>query len=125
MYANIGKKIMTLAVVIAIITMIATFGFGVYLLTDERIAEGALTMVFGPIACWIAGFFLYGFGRLIDNSDYIAYKMGRRDGYGIPDVSDNLDWSTPDDDEAEEEAPQPQSFIAQRVVTEKDLNKDN
>ena len=125
MYSNIGKKIMTLAVIIAVITMLASFGFGIYLLIDGSTVEGALTMIFGPIACWVAGFFLYGFGRLIDNSDYIAYKMGRRDGYGIPDVSDKLDWSTPEEDDADEEAPQPQSFIAQRDVTEKDLNKDN
>ena len=119
MYSNIGKKIMTLAVIIAVIMMLASFGFGIYLLTEDRTAEGALTMVFGPIVSWISGFFLYGFGRLIDNSDYIAFKMGRRDGYGIPDTTSKLDWSTLDEDEQAEEAVAPQSFIAQRVVTEK------
>ena len=121
MYSNIGKKIMTLAVVIAVISMIVSFSFGIYLLTEERSAEGTLTMVFGPIASWISGFFLYGFGRLIDNSDYIAFKMGRRDGYGIPDTANDLDWSNPDDDDVEESVPAPQ-FVAQRVVAE---NKDS
>ena len=119
MYSNIGKKIMTLAVIIAVITMLASFGFGIYLLIDGSTVEGALTMIFGPIACWVAGFFLYGYGRLIDNSGDIAIKMGRRDGYGIPDTTSKLDWSTPDEDEQAEEAVAPQSFIAQRVVTEK------
>ncbi len=125
MYANIGKKIMTLATVIAVIMMIASGGYGLYLVIRGQTAIGIVTMILGPIACWIAGFFLYGFGRLIDNSDYIARKMGRRDGFGIPDVSDKLDWSTPEEDEADEEAVAPQSFIAQRVVTEKESDKDN
>lgn len=117
MYANIGKKIMALAIIIAVLMMLGSFGFGIYLLIENETAVGAITMVFGPIASWIMGFFLYGFGRLIDNSDYIARKMGRRDGFGIPDVSDKLDWSTPEEDDSEE-AVAPPSFIAQRVVTE-------
>ncbi|MBO5040792.1 MAG: hypothetical protein J6D09_06825 [Clostridia bacterium] len=125
MYANIGKKIMTLAIVIAVITMIASGCYGLYLAIKGQTVIGIVTMILGPIACWIAGFFLYGFGRLIDNTDYIARKMGRRDGYGIPDVSDKLDWSTPEEDDADEEAPQPQSFIAQRIVTEKDSDKND
>lgn len=120
MYSNIGKKIMTLAVIIALIAMIGSCGYGIYLMTEDHTAVGALTMVFGPLAAWISGFFLYGFGRLIDNSDYIAYKMGRRDGYGIPDTSDKLDWSNPDEDDSIEETIVPPSFIAQRVVTDKD-----
>ena len=117
MYSNIGKKIMTLAVIIALIAMIGSCVYGIYLMTEDHTAVGALTMVFGPLAAWISGFFLYGFGRLIDNSDYIAYKMGRRDGYGIPDTSDKLDWSNPDEDDLDEPLPAPQ-FVAQRVVTE-------
>ena len=109
---------MTLAVVIAMLAMLASFGFGIYLLIEEETAAGAVTMVFGPIAAWISGFFLYGFGRLIDNSDYIARKMGRRDGFGIPDTSDKLDWSAPDDDDGADEAVVAPKFIAQRVVTE-------
>ncbi len=124
MYSNIGKKIMTLAIVIAVITMISSFGYGIYLLTKDQTAIGALTMIFGPIISWISGFFLYGFGRLIDNSDYIARKMGRRDGFGIPDVTDKLDWSTPDDDDVDE-TPAPPQFVAQRVVTDKDSDKNN
>ena len=117
MYSNIGKKIMTLAVVIAIITMSGAFFYGAYLLSDDKTLIGVLTMVFGPIAAWILGFFMYGFGRLIDNSDYIAFKMGRRDGYGIPDTNGSLDWSNPEEDEAEESVPTPH-FVAQRIVSE-------
>jgi hypothetical protein len=120
MYSNIGKKIMTLATIIATVTMALSCGFGIYLLVEGATATGILIMVFGPIVCWISGFFLYGFGRLIDNSDYIAFKMGRRDGYGIPDVSRMLDWSNPEDDDVDESVPAPQ-FVAQRVVYE---NKD-
>ncbi len=123
MYSNIGKKIMTLAIVIAVIMMIASFGYGIYLLTEDQTAVGALTMVLGPITSWISGFFLYGFGRLIDNSDYIARKMGRRDGFGIPDTTDKLDWSTPDEDDGDE-TPAPQQFVAQRVVTDKDSDNN-
>ncbi|MBQ7778938.1 MAG: hypothetical protein IJ404_00440 [Clostridia bacterium] len=125
MYANIGKKIMILAVVIAIIMMIVSALHGVILLIKGQGVIGVITMVFGPFVSWIAGFFIYGFGRLIDNTDYIARKMGRRDGFGIPDVSDKLDWSTPEEDETVEEPVTPPNFIAQRVVTEKDPDKDN
>ncbi len=125
MYSNIGKKIMTLAVVIAVIAMIASFGFGIYLLIENRTVTGIVTMICGPIVFWISGFFLYGFGRLIDNSDYIARKMGRRDGFGIPDVSDKLDWSTPEDDDGTDETIVVPKFIAQRVVTDKDSDKNN
>ncbi len=125
MYSNIGKKIMMLAVIIAVITMLGSFGYGIYLMTEDQTVIGALTMVFGPLAAWISGFFLYGFGRLIDNSDYIAYKMGRRDGYGIPDTSGKLDWSNPEDDDSEESVPAPQ-FVAQRIVTQsKPTDGDN
>ncbi|MBQ8254040.1 MAG: hypothetical protein IJY94_00885 [Clostridia bacterium] len=124
MYANIGKKIMALAIILAVVMMLASFGYGIYLLTKNQAAVGALTMVFGPITSWISGFFLYGFGRLIDNTDYIARKMGRRDGFGIPDVSDKLDWSTPEEDDAEETVAPPK-FIAQRIVTDKDSDKNN
>ena len=118
MYSNIGKKIMTLAIIVAIIMMIGSAGFGIYLLIEDMTTVGTVTMIFGPIVSWIMGFFLYGFGRLIDNSDYIAFKMGRRDGYGIPDTTSKLDWSTPEEDDSGEEAIVPPSFIAQRVVTE-------
>ena len=72
MYSNIGKKIMTLAIIIAIIMMIGSAGFGIYLLIEDMTTVGTVTMIFGPIVSWIMGFFLYGFGRLIDNSDYIS-----------------------------------------------------
>ena len=108
---------MALAVIIALIAMIGSCGYGIYLMTEDETVIGALTMVLGPIAAWISGFFLYGFGRLIDNSDYIAYKMGRRDGYGIPDTSGKLEWTNPEEDDVEEPVPAPQ-FVAQRVVTE-------
>ena len=118
MYSNIGKKIMTLAVIIAVITMLASCAFGIYLMIEDETAIGAVTMIFGPIVCWILGFFLYGFGRLIDNSDYIARKMGRRDGFGIPDTKDSLDWSaTEDDDDADDSIPTPH-FVAHRIVKE-------
>ncbi len=121
MYSNIGKKIMTLAVAVAVIMMLATFGYGIGLITESQEALGALIMIFGPIGSWVVGAFLYGFGRLIDNSDYIARKMGRRDGFGIPDTSDRLDWASANDDDgdADDDPPAKQSFIAHRVVSEK------
>ena len=124
MYSNIGKKIMLLAVSIAVIAMCGAVGYGIYLISHNHTGLGALIIILGPIAAWISCFFLYGFGRLIDNSDYIAYKMGRRDGYGIPDTSDDLDWTTPDEDDVDE-TPAPQQFVAQRVVTDKDSDKNN
>ena len=124
MYANIGKKIMILAVAIAVIMMIVSALHGVILLISGHAVIGVITMVFGPFISWIAGFFIYGFGRLIDNTDYIARKMGRRDGFGIPDVTDKLDWSTPDEDDAVEESVAPPNFIAQRVVPDRDSEKD-
>lgn len=115
MYSNIGKKIMALASVIAISLMIASFICGIALIANDLEILGAVVLVAGPLVAWISGFFLYGFGRLIDNSDYIARKIGRKDGFGIPDVTDELDWSTSDDDVAEE-APVVNNIIAQRIT---------
>lgn len=118
MYSNIGKKIMIFAVIIAVLAMLASLGFGIYLTIKDQTVFGIVTMILGPIVSWVLGSFIYGFGRLIDNTDYIVRKMGRRDGFGIPDVSDKLDWTTPEEDEGEENVAPPK-FIAQRVVTDK------
>lgn len=90
MYSNIGKKIQKLAIVCAILGMIASIAIGVSLIqsadkgwygTDETLLTiGIVVIVLGSILSWVLSFVLYGFGRLVDNSDIIARQYRRNSG---------------------------------------------
>lgn len=76
MFDNIGDKIKTLAVVITVLGIIASFVSGLVLLFSNMVLVGILTMIFGSISAWISSFVLYGFGELIEqqalNAGYSA-----------------------------------------------------
>lgn len=77
MYQQIGKKIKTLAVVLAVIGMVFCVIWGLLMIifsTDFNIA-GLLLLLIGPVLCWIGSFLLYGFGELVDKTCWIAKHM--------------------------------------------------
>ncbi len=91
MYSNIGKKIQKLAMVCAILGMIASIAIGTVLIqmsdggyyygTNETLLTiGIVVIVLGSILSWILSFVLYGFGRLVENSDIIARQYRRNSG---------------------------------------------
>ena len=73
MYKNIGKKIKVLATIICIVTAIiwVILGF-VLILREQSTTEirlvGIITLIVGPLSCWINSFLLYGYGELIEQN---------------------------------------------------------
>lgn len=92
MYSNIGKKIQRLAAVCAIIGIVASIIGGAVLIkmsdggyyrgVDETLLTiGIAVIILGSLLSWVLSFVLYGFGRLVENSDIIARQYrGKSDG---------------------------------------------
>jgi len=88
MFNNIGGKIKTLAKVICWFGIIASVILGIIMITARsgyrsdpyfQVVYGILIIVVGCLISWIGSFFTYGFGQLIENSDYIRNNMQSRD----------------------------------------------
>lgn len=90
MFNNIGGKIKALAkvlcwigiiisVLIAIVVFIAAGEAGQVVFNGYRydsssmILPGILILILGPLLSWINSFLLYGFGTLVENSEFIKY----------------------------------------------------
>ena len=90
MYSNIGKKIQKLAKFSAILGMIASIAIGAsiiqsadkgwYGMDETLLVIGIAVIVIGSILSWVLSFVLYGFGRLVENSDIIARQYRRNSG---------------------------------------------
>lgn len=90
MYNDIGKKIKTLAKVIAILGMIATVLLGLLSIISfdnqfraeeqaehmDMLVSYIILLILGPLLSWIAGFVLYGFGELVDKMCDIQAALG-------------------------------------------------
>ena len=79
MFKNIGMKIMSLAEILCWIGIFFSIGAGIVAIWFGFKSEnvflficGIAGAILGPIVSWVNAFVLYGFGRLIDNSDIIA-----------------------------------------------------
>ena len=70
MFDNIGGKIRGLAKVISILGIIASIAVGLLnvIFSDE---VGIIIIVVGMLISWISGFFIYGFGQLIEDAQAI------------------------------------------------------
>ena len=103
MFDNIGKKIKTLAEIIAFAGMIITVFLGLCYIVSyidleayeqkqntNLIISGLVLLIVGPIASWIGGFFTYGFGELIDKTCDIHKMLGGTNKKGNFDKSDFL-----------------------------------
>ncbi len=71
MYDNIGEKIKTVAIIIAIIEAIGFLIAGI-IIANEAVGIGLALIFGGALFSWISSFILYGFGQLIVNTDIIA-----------------------------------------------------
>ena len=74
MFESIGKKIMSLAKIVAWIGIIASVVIGtVQISVDETyIFSGIIVILMGSLVSWLSSFLLYGFGKLIDNTDILV-----------------------------------------------------
>ena len=71
MFKNIGKKIMGLARFITWMGFLASIvgGVVVFKQDEDLIVSAVLVAVVGCLVSWIACFMLFGFGRLVQNSE--------------------------------------------------------
>ncbi|MBR3680423.1 MAG: hypothetical protein IKL79_00285 [Clostridia bacterium] len=72
MYENIGDKIKGLAVLVFLIGLICAIIYGFILMEEDKVLLGLLTMVLGGVGSWLGSLTLYGFGRLVECTEYIA-----------------------------------------------------
>ena len=94
MFDNIGSKIMKLAKVLCWIGIILSVISGIAIMAGAasyntygyssssggaNIIVGIITIVLGCLFSWIGSFFTYGFGQLIENTDYIRSNTQRKD----------------------------------------------
>lgn len=77
MYRNIGGKIKTLSVVIALIGVIGSFIAGMVVLSQDAVGVGLCVILVGSLLSWIGSFALYGFGEMIENSAKTAENSAR------------------------------------------------
>ena len=68
MFNNIGGKIMTLAMVLCIIGMVASVLSGIMVIAAEQVLGGIVTIAAGCVGSWLGSFCLYGFGELIEET---------------------------------------------------------
>lgn len=84
MYKNIGLKIKSLAMGIAIFMAILDFLYGIFLIAESQgdivwVLVGVLVMLIGPVITWISSWMLYGFGELIDKAAAIERNTRKDD----------------------------------------------
>ena len=79
MFSNIGWKIKTVAVVFCWFGIIGSIFIGIMygtslevLPASARVLVGILSIIFGSLLSWVSSFFIYGFGQLIENTDFLV-----------------------------------------------------
>lgn len=94
MFNNIGGKIQALAKIICWIGIILSVVLGIFFCMIDnytlgpmekgvQIFIGILIMGIGSVFSWVGSFLLYGFGRLVENSDSLVYLKKKESGeYG-------------------------------------------
>lgn len=82
MYSNIGKKIQTLAKVVAwigIVLCVLVGGLTLYggLNTNnvDMTAKGIICFFIGPIVCWLSSLTMVGFGKLIETNESMKQEI--------------------------------------------------
>ena len=79
MFNNIGGKIKALAKVMCWIGIVMSVLSGIMTIVagassydaTSAIVSGVVIIIVGPLLSWIGSFFTYGFGELVENSQYL------------------------------------------------------
>ncbi len=96
MYNNVGDKIKGLAVFVCLIGIVLSLIYGFILMDEDKVGLGLLTIFLGGVGSWLGSLTLYGFGRLVECTEYIA-----RGEKLPPDDEDDEDNSDDEDSENE------------------------
>ena len=101
-YANIGKKIKTLAIILFIFGTVMGIFLAVHLVSnyEDLIFFGLLVLVIAPIGAFVSSWILYGFGEIVDNSQIITKRL---DSENVPVIPVEKCYLCPSCDEEIEE----------------------
>ena len=76
MFDNIGSKIKSLAMILFILGVIASFVFAIYFFLIEEGILGVCYLFLGPIVSYLSVLLLYGFGEIITKLTEIEKNTG-------------------------------------------------
>lgn len=89
-FANVGKKLMWVAVISAIVEFVAAFFVGFCMLfIDDMAGFGFLLMVFSPVVFFIAAAMawpLYAFGQITDDISAMRNNAGETKNDELPEL---------------------------------------
>lgn len=77
MFKNVGKKIQTVAKVIAYIGIALSLLLGIVLVVygarenEKLFYDGLTLLIVGPLTSWLSSLTMYGFGKLIEDTEAI------------------------------------------------------
>lgn len=74
LYSNIGKKLMTFAVVIAVIVAVIGIFAGLVMMT-QSIVGGLIFIILYPIIGYVSSLTLYAFGKLVQSAENIEQHL--------------------------------------------------
>lgn len=74
-FTNSGSKIQTLAVVICGLGILTSIVYGLIACLRFSVLIGILVIVVGPVAAWLNMLFIYAFGEMVENINFIADLM--------------------------------------------------
>ena len=99
MFDHIGKKIMTLSTIISAIGIALSVILGIILMIafPDLVIIGLLIMALGIFISWVSSWMLYGYGRLIENSEIIAQSYHQTNKKNIAASQEEIDpnWKKP------------------------------
>lgn len=79
MLTNVGAKIQRLAIYVCASGILVSIGFGgiILLNSSDFIGRliGVLIIVAGSLAAWFSSLFIYAFGEMVENINFIADLM--------------------------------------------------
>lgn len=75
MYNNIGNILKTTALIILIVGIAGALIGGFIMITNGLGGAGAAVLIGGCIVTWLTSITLFGFGRIVENSDTIAMVL--------------------------------------------------
>ena len=74
---NIGSKIKTTASIFFVLAIIGSVIGGIIMIGSSVEGLGILLLLGGPLAGWLIFMMIYGFGQLVENSDYLRDSLAK------------------------------------------------
>ena len=75
MFTNVGGKIQALAFINCILGILTSIVYGLSACLRLSVLIGILVVVVGPLAAWLSSLFIYAFGEMVENINFIADLM--------------------------------------------------